>query len=166
MSTRVLAAICAILAMAMPALAQTNSPTRTYTLPITFTLTDSATTSAGVFKTDGTLVRTLWSNVPYAAGTHNEKWDGLDDAGSVVPSAGYQVKILTNNVKYEWEGVIGNNSSSSTGSGVHKTFQFMNAMTIAGNKAFYAAHYNEAYPSQYKFNTTNPQKKRGYRMGL
>ncbi len=44
-----------------------------------FSLPAPANTSAGVFKADGTLVRTLWSTVRYAAGAHTEFWDGSDD---------------------------------------------------------------------------------------
>ncbi len=163
MSTRILAVLCAILCVVFPkfSLAQSTNSVSAYTLPFTFTLTDSARTSAGVYKTDGTLVRTLWGGVAYGAGTHSEKWDGLDDAAVVVPNGSYQVKVLSNNVKYEWEGVIGNTSTNATGSTVHRSFQFMNAMVITGGKAFTAAHYNEGNPSQYKFNIATPQQKEG-----
>ena len=44
-----------------------------------FDLKNEALTSAGVYKKDGTLLRTLWGGVKYKAGTNTAKWDGLDD---------------------------------------------------------------------------------------
>jgi hypothetical protein len=52
-------------------------------ITFSFTLNSSARTSAGVFKADGTLVKTLWSGLPYDAGTHTGKWDGTDDEGKM-----------------------------------------------------------------------------------
>ena len=42
----------------------------------TFSLPASASTSAGVFSKDGTLLKTLWSGVTYSAGSHTIDWDG------------------------------------------------------------------------------------------
>jgi outer membrane biosynthesis protein TonB len=72
-----------------------------------FTLAQSATTSAGVFDSNGGLVRTLWSMVPYPAGTFTQQWDGKDDFGNalVSPQTNYQARVLSHNVSYTWEGV-------------------------------------------------------------
>ena len=45
----------------------------------TFTIPSSVTTSAGVFKDDSILVKTLWNAEKYNAGTYTKYWDGTDD---------------------------------------------------------------------------------------
>ena len=125
-----------------------------------FTLTGSARTSAGVFKKDSTLVRTLWADRTYQAGTYTEYWDGKDDYGKSIssPDANYNIKVLSNNVNYTWEGIIGNTSLSNTGTGVHRGYYTsMTGMAIAGNTAYFCQGYSEAYSSQAKFSTAAPQ---------
>src|SRR6476660_5255774 len=75
----------------------------------TFILASPARTSAGVYKKDSTLVRTLWADRTYAAGTYTDYWDGKDDYGNNIssPDKTYDIKILTSNVKYNWDGIIG-----------------------------------------------------------
>ncbi len=93
-------------------LAKTISPQMT---EFDFVLSEAAATSAGVYDEDNKLIRTLWGNVKYEAGTHTEKWDGLDDWGNIVPDGNYTVKVLSNNVEYEkLIPVIGNTSDCST----------------------------------------------------
>ncbi|WP_373529935.1 hypothetical protein [Nostoc sp.] len=123
-----------------------------------FTLDKSYTTSAGAYKTDGTLVKTLWRKVNYAAGTHTAIWDGTDDNGIAVSPGKYQIRLLYHNVKYLWEGVIGNTSSSFTGLGVHRALLSMSGLAIDGNKAFYTVGYNEGQAGVYRFSTSNPQQ--------
>src|SRR5437868_414995 len=61
-----------------------NIKAQNRSIPFSFHLDHAATTSAGVFKKDSTLLRTLWSNVRYGAGTHTASWDRKDDAGHLV----------------------------------------------------------------------------------
>ena len=49
-----------------------------------FSLAAAATTSAGVFRNDSILVKSLWSGVHYKAGTYPIFWDGTDDHGIVL----------------------------------------------------------------------------------
>ena len=73
---------------------------------ITFTLDEPCKTSAGVFRADGTLVRTLWNKVPYyAAGTYSATWDGLDNNSNAVAAGTYEIKVLQHNTEYVWDGV-------------------------------------------------------------
>ncbi|MEP7231000.1 MAG: hypothetical protein ABI691_12155 [Ginsengibacter sp.] len=126
----------------------------------TFTVASAVRTSAGVYKKDSTLVRTLWADKNYAAGTYTEYWDGKDDYGNNIssPDATYNVKVLSNNVGYTWDGIIGNTSSSNTGTGVHRGYYTsMTGMAIAGNTAYFCQGYSELYASEAKFSTTNPQ---------
>jgi hypothetical protein len=125
----------------------------------TFKLDAAAKTSAGVYLKDGTLIRTLWSGVTYSAGIHQAEWDGVDDDGRLAANASYVVKVLSNNVTYKWEGVIGNTSDSLSGSTVHHAVERMYAMAISGKNAYFAVGYNEQSGSTYKFNTGSPQKK-------
>jgi flagellar hook assembly protein FlgD len=83
----------------------------------TFTLPSTLNTSAGVFKDDSILIKTLWNNVSYNAGTYTKSWDGTDDFGNAIksPDASYKIKVLSNNVQYTWQGSIGNSSDAMTG---------------------------------------------------
>jgi len=126
----------------------------------TFTLSQSARTSAGIFTVDSVLVRTLWSAVNYNAGTYRIEWDGKDDNGNQMPAGNYVAKVLANNVNYTWEGVLGNTSDNDTGSMVHHgMYYFMTGMTIANGSAYYCSGYSEGRASNYKFLTAKPQEK-------
>jgi hypothetical protein len=124
-----------------------------------FKLDGKAKTSAGVYSKDGTLVRTLWSGVTYDAGNHQFNWDGIDDDGRLAANGSYVVKVLSNNVKYKWEGVIGNTSDSLSGPSVHHAIERMYGMAISGNNAYFSVGYNEQSGSTYKFNIHTHQKK-------
>ncbi|WP_018614248.1 T9SS type A sorting domain-containing protein [Segetibacter koreensis] len=125
-----------------------------------FILNNSAKTSAGIYKTDGTLIRTLWSGVNYNAGTYKINWDGTDDNRNNVPVGNYIAKVLSNNVSYKWEGVIGNTSDSMTGSTVYHSNDIIKCMAISGNTAFCGAGYAEGHSSQIKFSLATPQQKK------
>ena len=129
------------------------------TLPYAFTLSSDATTSAGVFTSSGTLVKTLWSGVKYTAGTYPGTWDGLTDEGAPAPDGDYLVKVVSNNVQYEWQGVVGNTSQSFTGSTVHHSNGVLTAMASASSWCYYAVGYSEHTTGFLKFNVANPQVK-------
>ena len=124
-----------------------------------FSLKSSSVTSAGVYRNDGTLIRTLWSGTRLAAGNYTRTWDGVDDEGLLSDAGTYNIRILSNNVTYKWEGVIGNTSDSSTGSTVHHAIKVMASMAITGHTAYYATTYNEGSESTFKFDLSNPQVK-------
>lgn len=124
-----------------------------------FTLAGNAKTSAGIFKKDGTLIRTLWSGVTYNAGTYKIKWDGTDDSQHLVANGDYVAKVLSNNVNYKWEGVIGNTSDSMTGRTKYHSNDIIKCMAISGNTAFCGAGYAEGRSSQIKFNLSSPQQR-------
>ncbi|MBA3705390.1 MAG: hypothetical protein H0W84_05675, partial [Bacteroidetes bacterium] len=86
----------------------------------TFQVDTAAHTSAGVFRqSDSVLLKTLWSDVSYAAGTQTGYWDGKDDNGNVVTVATYK-RVLLQNVTHTWDGIVGNTSTANTGAGVHR----------------------------------------------
>jgi hypothetical protein len=152
--TTTFVALFAILFLVSPSLFSQNA-----LVPFTFKVNSASKVSAGVFKRDGTLVRTLWNNVSYTAGTHTANWDRKDDEGRLVADTGFVVKVISSNVNYKWEGVIGNTSDSLTGPTVIRMFERMHGLAIAGFNAYYGAGYTEGITSSYKFNTKDPQKK-------
>jgi hypothetical protein len=134
-------------------------------VPFNFTLNTASTTSAGIFTKDSILVRTLWSNVKFASGTHTKYWDRKDDNGFLVKDTSFVVRVLSNNVTYNWDGAcIGNTSDSMIGASKHRYFARPNSMAIFGNFAYYSTGYAEGIPSCYKFNLQKPQNKIGILM--
>jgi len=65
--------------------------------------------SAGIYKDDGTLVRTLLAD---AAGVSQLYWDGLDDMGQVAPAGKYVAKVLSHDVRVVDEGAFGDNGNA------------------------------------------------------
>lgn len=129
-------------------------PSQTFT----FQLAADATTSAGVYAHD-TLIKTLWSNTRYQAGSHTAAWNGTTDEGGVAPRGDYTVRILSSQAKYTWEGVIGNTSQAFTGPTIHHAEDIAHGMAIAGGNIYIAAGYNEARSSTLKTTVANPQSK-------
>jgi hypothetical protein len=124
-----------------------------------YTLKEKASTSAGIYKVDGTLVRTLWSNITKEAGKYSLVWDGTDDFKKVLPVDNYIVKILSNNVNYEWQGVIGNTSTDQTGNSVHRSLDPAIGIVIADNNAYYCIGYGEGEGGNGMFDLKNIQEK-------
>lgn len=155
--TTYIIALLSLLLLASWSSASAQSPNAR--VPFSFTLSSASTTSAGVFKRNGTLVRTLWNNVKYPAGTFQSFWDRTDDDGNLLTDTGYIVKVLSNNVSYSWDGIIGNTSDSVNGPTKIKAFERIHAMTSFGNYMYFAIGYSEGTPSCYKFDIRSPQKK-------
>lgn len=134
-----------------------QSPGKTE-IAFSFTLAQSArSTSAGVYDAQGKLVRTLWSARPYPAGTHRALWDGRDDSGDPVPPSTFTVKVLTSNVHYDWEGVIGVTESSLAGPhNWDAAGSFPPGLTFLNGKAYVAGGYNEARIEAFVFDEKTP----------
>ncbi|CAN5697765.1 hypothetical protein BH10BAC3_BH10BAC3_03810 [soil metagenome] len=129
-------------------------------LSFSFTLPRAATVSAGVYNGD-VLVRTLFNNKQYAAGTHSESMAALDDEmNSINSTDGLTVKVLSNNVKYEWEGVIGNTSAEKSGMSIHRGFMPVYYLIVNEGKAYYSKYYSEGTPAQNMFELKNIQVKK------
>jgi len=126
----------------------------------TVSLPQSAMTSAGIFDARGRLIRTLWSGLAKPAGAVIIAWNGLDDDGAPVGSSEpYVARVLTHNVRYNWEGVIGNTSAEMTGGHIHRALNPINDMAIdsTGN-AFYVVGYNEQQSALRHFNVSDPDR--------
>src|SRR5581483_1653756 len=114
-----------------------------------FTLPAAAHTSAGVYQA-GRLVRTLWSNEELSAGKYLRQWDGDDDLGSQSPQGEYEVRVLSNNVSYEW-GVIGTTSSWTGPKTWHSQSTLPRDMVIVGQSAITGNGYSEGRPNASMF---------------
>jgi hypothetical protein len=123
-----------------------------------FNLDRDYTTSAGVYKADGTLVKTLFSGRRMAGGANVVFWNGLDDNNQIAPTATYTIKMIAHNVQYVWENVVGNSSVPNSGESVHCGFEPIKSMTFAGTAAFYTSGYNENHFELNRFDTSNPNK--------
>jgi len=136
-----------------------NNVVRAQNTTLSFTLDEPCKTSAGVFATNGTLIRTLWSKVRYyAPGNYSAVWNGLDDNSNQVAAGVYQIKLLQHNTEYVWDGAIGNTSTAISGPTVHSGFWPVADMAISGTNAFYISGYNEGKYDFRSFLTTNPQQ--------
>jgi flagellar hook assembly protein FlgD len=124
-----------------------------------FTLTQAESVSLGVYKPDGTKVRSLFENTPHGIGTHTIYWDGKDDAGLTVADGPYDFNVTSGNVSGEWQGVIGNNSTDLTGATVWRGFDRMYDLTTLGSYTYVGIGYNEGQTSHVKFLNSDPHKK-------
>jgi len=123
-----------------------------------FNLDADYTTSAGAYKQDGTLVKTIFSNRRLGAGTNVVFWNGLDDNNQPVASGTYTIKMIAHNVQYIWENVVGNSSVPNSGESVHNGFEPMKAMAFNGTAGFYTSGYNENHYELNRFEMSNPNK--------
>ena len=123
-----------------------------------FRLDNDYSTSAGAFNADGMLVRTLWSNRRYPAGLHEATWDGRDDDGRAVrEDAEYEIRVLTHNVIYTWDGVIGNTSPEPTSPVHHDAPYFFADLAVAGDRAFFTTPGEGPVPTMRFFRLDEPQ---------
>jgi len=114
---------------------------------LTYTLTESKDVSVGVYDVNDNLLQELEANVAKTAGTYAVPyWDGIDLYGNLNKAAGDHYKIVANAITDEWEGVIGNTSTSFSGPTVHKEYHFYREMLIEGSRMYFASGYTEANP--------------------
>ena len=117
------------------------------------------TTSAGVYNaTTGVLLRTLWNNVRYPAGTNYGFWDGNDDSGKpLATGTNYQIKLIYHNVQYIWQGMVGNTSTAQSGANVFRSFAKIHDMAFTSANGYYTVAYNELECPFHKFVIGSPQ---------
>lgn len=130
----------------------------------TFSLASSATVSSGVYQIDGTdttLIRTLFTLIPYSSGTHEVKWDGTNDTGSVMPEGNYLICVVSGNPVYEWLGVVGNTSDHFTGDDMHRGMDFLSNMSVTSTKGYIGMGYAEGFSSNKKINLATPNQRSG-----
>ena len=101
-------------------------------------LSQSGLTSAGIFDSNGKLLRTLWALETFNAGNLNGSWDGFDDFGNPVPSGTYRWKVLRNGALYNNIGVIGNTGLPPVTSG-HVPY-FIEGVAVDAQGNSYTVH--------------------------
>ena len=121
----------------------------------TYTLPASAVTSAGVYDSNGVLVRTLWSNVTKPAGSNTGTWDKKNDAGTTLTGSGYTIKVLSNNVTYTWEGVVGNTSTNTSGEEVIRALRSPREGIVVGSNLYVTTGFVEGDSSISKISLSN-----------
>jgi hypothetical protein len=131
-------------------------------------LPERAFTSAGVYAAGGAapgrLVRTLWSRRELAAGALSIAWDGRDDAGALAPecadeaaaAAAYEVKVLSSNVSYVWEGTVGNSGRWQVGPWVLRALYAIADLDVADGVGAYVFGYCERGRAAAVFNVSAP----------
>lgn len=127
-------------------------------LRFVFRLDNDYSTSAGAFDASGRLLRTLWSNRRYTAGVHEASWDGRDDEGRAVSQdAEYEIRVLTHNVIYTWDGVIGNTSPDPTSPVHHDAPHFLADLAVSGDRVFFTEPDEGPVPTMRYFRLDDPQ---------
>ncbi len=126
-------------------------------MSFSFSLTATRTTSAGVYSSDGTLVRTLWRGQPYDAGTHAAAWDQRNDQGVMMPAGQYTVKVAHHAVQYVWEGAIGNTSARAGAAVLHHSYRGPTSFASIPGGMLYAVGYNEGQSAVNGFTLGNIQ---------
>ena len=126
-----------------------------------------AFTSAGVYATGGAapgrLVRTLWSRRALA-GSLSIAWDGRDDAGALAPecadeaaaAAAFEVRVLSSNVSYVWEGTVGNSGAWQVGPWVLRALFAIADLDVANGVGAYVFGYCERMRAAAVFNVSAP----------
>jgi hypothetical protein len=156
---RLISTLLIVLSSSQIALGQ--APAQERHLRFSYKLTSPSRTSAGVFDSGGTLIRTLWSNDPQTAGDHVGDWDGKNDEGKNLPVAkDWIIKVLSSNVTYKWDGVIGNTEFAwTTSSDIWDGLGYMpTQMKFAfyGDKIWASTGYSEGTINLLTFNSTAP----------
>ncbi len=120
------------------------------------------TSSAGIYDSDGKLVRTLWSAETNHASVNDPGafWDGRLDDGSVAPSGDYVAKVLKHNIQYTWEGVIGNTSPDHLNNiDYHNYASAITDMAITDAGEIYFTHaYDERWNTTHVATESNIQE--------
>ena len=116
--------------------------------------------SAGVYDQNDVLVRTIWSAQTNDPRVNNlsTAWDGLLDNGTIAASGTYTIKLLTNDVQYNWDGVIGNTSPNHANCLYHNWAESITDMAISpAGEMYFTTQYNERLVVAQVTTTVDPQ---------
>jgi hypothetical protein len=131
---------------------------RTQGLVFSFALPSARTTSAGVYATDGHLVRTLWRGERLNAGAYTRTWDQRRDDGTPAPGGFYTVRLIHHDLGYEWEGVVGNTSFGASVGLPHRAYLPPASLAIDGEQLHFGVGYNEAQTAIQGLDMRQPQQ--------
>lgn len=124
-------------------------------LKFTYSIEQDCVTSAGVYD-ENRLIRTLWSGKKTVAGEHEGIWDGKDDNGYLMDSKEYTVKVMSNNVSYNFDTIIGNNTEWESEDTKFYGMSFFGDMVCVDDKMYYTQPYQEGNKTGAFFRTSNP----------
>jgi hypothetical protein len=131
----------------------TQTPTATPPGPNNYILSANSTTSSGVYK-DGSLIRTLWSNVEQNAGTYSKPvWDGNDDDGNPVALPA-TITVQANQMDYTWSAGIGNTSTETEGPHKLRALRQIWGSVISGNYLYCVTGFVEGDSPIFKVDKT------------
>jgi hypothetical protein len=136
------------------------------TVGLSFFVGNLPISSAGVFDSSGRLVRNLWSakrNDPRISNPA-AAWDGTVDTFppgglEIAPTGTYTIKVLRHNMRYQWDGTVGNTSPNH----VDNMFYHNEGTAICdmeitdSGDMYYCTLYNERWPCCHVTTTANPQ---------
>ncbi len=128
----------------------------------TYTLSENAMTSAGVYDENDKLVRTLWSVEEKAAGEHHGIWDGKNDYGKAVNDGNYYITVMSHNVNWDVYTIVGNTSQRVNKYLMMNEYCAISDMTVFKNRMYYTTQYMENSRTWPYFNIDNPHIKGGY----
>lgn len=165
--SQLLSASAAVAVQPTPTLTPTPTPpgvsgktagdTDATVVSFSFDLLQERITSAAVYGVDGSLLRTLWRGERLQAGRHSRRWDQRLDDGSVAPGGPFTVRLIHHNVRYQWDGVVGN-TSAFTGSMPHRSFLPPQSLAADGLQLHLGMGYNEAQTAVQGLLVTDPQR--------
>lgn len=133
------------------------APAPAPTLDFSFDLSRARSSSAGIYAPDGRLLRTLWRGERLLAGRHVRSWDLRLDDGSPAPSADVTVRVIHHDVKYQWQGAVGN-SSARRGQTPFRSFMPPSSLVADGAQLHIGLGYNEAQSSVSGLRTSEPER--------
>ena len=118
-------------------------------VPISYTLKKDARVSVAIYDVDGRMVRELARAVPQEAGHFTLLWDGLDQAGRVMPRGKYQWRLLqTQELQTEYLFSLGTSFGDQHWPGGHGGPA---AVAVSGNEIYMAASSVEGAPQAVRF---------------
>ena len=145
-----LLSVCLSLSGTMKPLPGQSPPAAT---TIAFNLPQPALTSAGIYDTNGHLVRVLWTMKQLAAGAQTAPWDGLDQTGQAVPPGAYSYHIKVNNATYTNVGAIGNSGQPANAAG-HTPANLESVAVDSAGAVYTANNWDEAGADFKKWDAT------------
>ena len=122
----------------------------------TYSIDEDAAVSAGVYDNNNRLIRTLWSVEKKSAGTYDGFWDGKDDDGDLLENGTYTVKVMSNNVSYNFDTIIGNNTEWESDDTKFHGGSFIGDMVRVDDKMYYTQPYQEGIKTGAFFRISNP----------
>ena len=110
---------------------------KSYAIDFRFNLKKNSLTSAGIFSSEGKLIKTLWSMKELNKGEHTEIWDGKNKYGESVSPGIYELKVAINESIYKNILPIGNSGESNK---LQHTPSYMCSVAVGNNGDVYTAN--------------------------